>query len=587
MGCSKCPKTNSTAEQAESTTKQPVKTESAAKTFVNNLKSSIFCGTKGFLTFSLAFLSYLEYDTHRNTKLKESAAFAMKRNTIPFFEMAIITPFVCFALPAMVASVNLIQCALVCAALMITTCFVVRTCQLREKLLEKITKHSRKEIDAEFKKDTIKFPIFDKNRKHIEYNSPNQVGEAGNTSFLVAFLVFPLKVLQSCIMLSLTAIELLEAVSSFCTDLIFDRSFSSTQSNLKRSSHLLYASVRNLVPISILDKPVAELIGTPKATCCSAKVRKAVILLNLGGPDSLSAVRPFLFNLFYDKRIINLPNPLRFLLAKLISAKRENTAQKIYEQIGGKSPILESTKAQADVLELRLNNEDRNYVYKVFTCMRYWHPFADEVVKSVKQFDPNEVILLPLYPQYSTTTTLSSIENWQKNAKKYGLECNARIICHYHNSQDFVESHAHSIVKYYKLASRIGKPRVLFSAHSLPLSVIKKGDPYALQVEGTVKLIVKKLNIKDLDWSMCYQSKIGPVKWLEPSTESELLRAKADGVPVVLSPISFVSEHSETLVELDIKYKAMIKDGYYFRVPTLGTDFLFIKCLVNLCINHL
>ncbi|MCA4774864.1 ferrochelatase [Wolbachia endosymbiont of Mansonella ozzardi] len=340
-------------------------------------------------------------------------------------------------------------------------------------------------------------------------------------------------------------------------------------------------------------------------------MKKAVILLNLGGPDSQNAVRPFLFNLFYDKRIINLPNPFRFLLAKFISAKRENTARKIYEQIGGKSPILENTKMQAEALEQELNrsvlchlssvelgSRKKNWtpasragitlkLAKVFICMRYWHPFAGEVVKSVKQFDPDEVILLPLYPQYSTATTLSSIENWQKSAKKYGLECNTRIICHYHNNQDFIEAHAHSIVKYYKLASRIGNPRVLFSAHSLPLSVIKKGDPYALQVEETVKLIVRKLNIKDLDWSICYQSKIGPVKWLEPSTESELLRAKADGVPVVLSPISFVSEHSETLVELDIECKAMIKDGYYFRIPTLGTDFLFIKCLVNLCINHL
>ncbi|MCX3065742.1 ferrochelatase, partial [Wolbachia endosymbiont of Drosophila pseudotakahashii] len=144
---------------------------------------------------------------------------------------------------------------------------------------------------------------------------------------------------------------------------------------------------------------------------------------------------------------------------------------------------------------------------------------------------------------------------------------------------------ANLIAKYYKLASKIGKPRVLFSAHSLPLSIIKKGDPYASQIEETVKLIVKNLNIKDLDWSICYQSKIGPVKWLEPSTESELLRAKADGVPVVLSPMSFVSEHSETLVELDIEYKTIIKDGYYFRVPTLSTDPLFIKCLADLCIN--
>ncbi|WP_143689876.1 ferrochelatase [Wolbachia endosymbiont of Nilaparvata lugens] len=314
-------------------------------------------------------------------------------------------------------------------------------------------------------------------------------------------------------------------------------------------------------------------------------MKKAVILFNLGGPDSLSAVRPFLFNLFYDRRIVNLPNPFRFLLAKFISKRRESTAQGIYEYIGGKSPILSNTKAQADALELKLN-EDGNHVYKVFICMRYWHPFVDEVVKSVKQFDPDEIILLPLYPQYSTTTTLSSIENWQKNAKRYGLKCNTKIINHYYDNQDFIEAHVNLTSKYYKLASKISKPRVLFSAHSLPVRVIKKGDPYALQIEKTVKLIIKKLNIKDLDWVICYQSKVGPVKWLEPSTESELSRARTDNIPVVLSPISFVSEHSETLVELDIEYKAIIKDGYYFRVPTLSTDLLFIKCLADLCLDH-
>ncbi|QKX01667.1 ferrochelatase [Wolbachia endosymbiont of Cruorifilaria tuberocauda] len=337
-------------------------------------------------------------------------------------------------------------------------------------------------------------------------------------------------------------------------------------------------------------------------------MRRAIILFNFGGPDSLSDVRPFLFNLFYDRRIINLPNPFRFILAKFISAKRENTTQKIYKQIGGRSPILENTKMQAKALEYELNkavfysssstvseSKKENLVpasctempklAKVFICVRYWHPFADEVIKDVKRFDPDEVILLPLYPQYSTTTTLSSIDDWQKSAKKHGFECRTKIIHHYYDNKDFIEAHARLVAKYYKLASRIDKPRILFSAHSLPLSIIEKGDPYALQIEKTVRLIVKKLNIKALDWAICYQSKIGLVKWLEPSIKSELLRAKADGVPVVLSPVSFVSEHSETLVELDIEYKALINSGCYFRVPTLSTDSLFIKCLADLCRN--
>ncbi len=270
----KCCK-NNTTKQVEPTTKKQA--ESTAKKLVNNLKSSIFCGTKGFLTFSLAFLSYLEYSSHHNTELKKGAAFAMKRNTIPFLEMAIIVPFVCFALPAMLGSMSLMQCALICAALMVATCFVVRTWHVREKLMEKITNHSRGEIDAEFKKDTIKFPIFDQNRKHTEYNSPNSgrlLDETSSTSLFVKVLLFPLKVLlkvlQSCIMLSLAAIELLEVAPSLFVDSFFDWSFTSTKSNLQRSGHLLYASVRNLVPISILDEPVAERIGTPKIPCCSS-----------------------------------------------------------------------------------------------------------------------------------------------------------------------------------------------------------------------------------------------------------------------------------------------------------------------------
>ncbi|RDD35726.1 hypothetical protein Wcon_00023 [Wolbachia endosymbiont of Cylisticus convexus] len=243
------------------------------KKLVNNLKSSIFCGTKGFLTFSLAFLSYLEHSSHRNTKLKEDAVFAMKRNTIPFFEMAIIVPFVCLALPSMIGSMNLMHCALICTALMVATCFFVRTFHVRELSLEKSTKHSKQEIDEQFKKDTIKFPIFDKSRKQIEYNSPNP-GQSlnDNISLPVRVLLFPLtvllKALQSCIMLSLATVELLEAVPSFCVDLVFDRSFSSTKSNMQRSGHLLYASVRNLVPVTKLDECVADFIGTPKATCC-------------------------------------------------------------------------------------------------------------------------------------------------------------------------------------------------------------------------------------------------------------------------------------------------------------------------------
>ncbi|BDG76203.1 hypothetical protein [Wolbachia pipientis] len=246
------------------------------KKLVNSLKSSIFCGTKGFLTFNLAFLSYLEYSLHNNTKLKEGAAFAMKKNVVPFGEMIAIPLFVCLVLPSMIGSISLIECALTCAALMVATCFVVRTFHLREKLLKKMTNnenYTKKQIEQEFKKDIIKFPIFDKNRQHIEYNSPNQRQLMKSPpSLFVRVLLFPLtiflKALQSCIMISLAAVELFETVPSFCVDVVFDRNFVSTQSNVKRSGHLLYASVRNLVPVTKLDECVADFIGKPEERCC-------------------------------------------------------------------------------------------------------------------------------------------------------------------------------------------------------------------------------------------------------------------------------------------------------------------------------
>lgn len=273
MGC--CNKKNN--KPVDPNVKQSIETTLTAKEWVNQFKSSIFCGTKGFLTFNLAFLSYLEYSLHNNKKLKEGAVFAIKRNTIPFFEMAIIVPFVCLALPSMIGGMNLMHCVLICAALMVATCFVVRIFYLREKLLKKMTNnenYTEEQIEQEFKKDTIKFPIFDKNRQHIEYNSPNpgQLMNESPPSLFVKVLLFPLtiflKALQSCIMISLAAVELLEAVPSFCVDVVFDRGFASTQSNMKRSAHLLYASVRNLVPVTKLDECVADFIGKPEERCC-------------------------------------------------------------------------------------------------------------------------------------------------------------------------------------------------------------------------------------------------------------------------------------------------------------------------------
>lgn len=254
------------------------------KQSINNLKSSIFCGVKGFLTFNLALLSYLEYGLKQKSVanqckvskkayeyLKKGTVFTMKRNIIPFLEMVVIVPFVCFGLPAIIGKVSLIQCALVCAVLMVTTCFIVRTFNLREKLLEKTTDYCRSAINKEFSKDSIVYPIFDGENKNIKYASPDtdKLTSESDCSYFSKFLTFPLKILQSCILLSLAAVEIAETIPSLVADVFCDRSFNSIKSNLQRSGHLLYASARNLVsPMSKFDECVAEFIGNPKVACC-------------------------------------------------------------------------------------------------------------------------------------------------------------------------------------------------------------------------------------------------------------------------------------------------------------------------------
>lgn len=313
----------------------------------------------------------------------------------------------------------------------------------------------------------------------------------------------------------------------------------------------------------------------------------AVVLFNLGGPDLPKSVQPFLFNLFNDKAIISAPQPIRWFIAKLISTRRAPIAREIYKNLGGKSPLLELTKQQAEALEEKLNMST-GAKYKVFISMRYWHPMSAECVSQVKEWGADEEILLPLYPQYSTTTTGSSFVDWQKNAKKQGLNLpTAKIGC-YPTQEDFISAHVDLLKESYSKALKNGKPRVLFSAHGLPQKIVDAGDPYQNHVEKTAAAIVEKLAIDDLDFAICYQSKVGPLEWLKPSTENEIARAGADNVPIVILPIAFVSEHSETLVELDIEYKELAAEkgvSCYERVPALGVHESYIKGLAKICLQ--
>ena len=307
-------------------------------------------------------------------------------------------------------------------------------------------------------------------------------------------------------------------------------------------------------------------------------MKVAIILFNLGGPDSPEAVQPFLKNLFSDPAIISLPSVLRLPLASFISSRRAPKAKKISDQIGGSSPILGQTEAQARALEeaLGAGHEWRGYV-----CMRYWHPMTEAVVRSVKKFGPDRIVLLPLYPQFSTTSTGSSIKAWKAAVAAAKLAVPTQAVCCYPDEPGFVAASVDLLKQ--GLAEAGNRPvRVLFSAHGLPEKIIQRGDPYQVQVERTAKAIADRIG--GLDWSVCYQSRVGPLKWIGPSTDTEVKRAGQDGKAIVLYPLAFVSEHSETLVELDIDYRRVAGEcgvPAYIRVPTVGTHPLFIAGLAD------
>ena len=314
-------------------------------------------------------------------------------------------------------------------------------------------------------------------------------------------------------------------------------------------------------------------------------MKKAIILFNLGGPDKLENVEPFLFNLFNDPAILNLPTFLRYPLAKLISNRRAPVAKKIYAELGGSSPILKLTKEQSDALEIKLNQTQEEDEYKCFIIMRCWNPRAKDVIKDVQLYGPDEVVLMPLYPQYSAATSGSSIKEWKDVCKKNNYHVKTSTICCYPTDQNFINAHTKEIIKKIKDLKNF---KLIFSAHGLPEKNIKKGDPYQWQVEQSVKKIVESLNDENLDWILSYQSRVGPLKWIGPSTETIIIENSKIGKHIVLVPIAFVSEHSETLVELDIEYKEIADANgckNYTRVPALGINEDFIKAMSELIIK--
>jgi ferrochelatase len=310
----------------------------------------------------------------------------------------------------------------------------------------------------------------------------------------------------------------------------------------------------------------------------------AVVLMNMGGPDSLEAVEPFLYNLFSDPAILRLPGVLRLPLARFASRRRSRVAREIYAGLGGASPLLANTEGQARALERTLGAG-----YRCFVAMRYWHPMSDETARKVKGWKPDDIVCLPLYPQYSTTTTGSSMRAWQEAASREGLDRPTHSVCCYPQEEGFVAAIAERIRPALVASRQTGRPsRLLLTAHGLPERVVRAGDPYPEQVASTAATVIAALAEPQLDWRVCFQSRVGPLKWIGPSTDEEIRRAGEDRLALVVAPIAFVSEHSETLIELDRDYRRLAERcgvPNYLRVPTVGTAPSFVAALASLVVR--
>jgi len=316
----------------------------------------------------------------------------------------------------------------------------------------------------------------------------------------------------------------------------------------------------------------------------SAGRKLGVVLFQLGGPDSLEAIEPFLYNLFCDPDIIDFPfaRIARQPLARLISGTRARHVRHHYAAIGGRSPILEFTRRQARALEAELQ---RDLDARVVVAMRYWHPLTAEAIRELETHAPHDVVLLPLYPQYSRTTTGSSLHEWERRFRPNGWSPLVHVIQEFHEDAGYIAALVHAIGESLAAFDNPAEVDMVFSAHSVPASVIEAGDPYQRQIERTVDLVWDQGR-----WPgrrhLCYQSKVGASKWLQPSMHATLQRLADQGSRrVLVIPISFVSDHVETLHEIDIEHREQahrlgISD--YRMAPGLNDSPRFIGVLARL-----
>jgi protoporphyrin/coproporphyrin ferrochelatase len=318
-----------------------------------------------------------------------------------------------------------------------------------------------------------------------------------------------------------------------------------------------------------------------------------VVLLNLGGPDSLDAVEPFLNNLFNDPDIINFPGSFLFRrgLAKLISTLRAPKAAVQYKEIGGGSPLKAHTLKQAELLEAKLNT---HFPARVFTAMRYWTPFTDEALDQIERDNIDRVILLPLYPQYSMATTESSVKEWERLLRKRkqlaGIDWS--LIRQYHDHPPYIDAFVERIEQGLDRFPREIRDNVhiVFSAHGTPMKLVRQGDPYSRQIAETVSQVRHRGGFEN-EWSLCYQSKVGPQKWLTPSTPDTIEELAARDVrDMLVVPIAFASDHLETLFELGIEYRRLANEKGVERFEVtegLNDSEKFIDALASLVLTEI
>ncbi len=318
-----------------------------------------------------------------------------------------------------------------------------------------------------------------------------------------------------------------------------------------------------------------------------------VVLFQLGGPDTYDAVEPFLYNLFMDPDIIDIPLGflLRKPLAKFISSRRSEKVVGYYKEMGQPSPIRDITNDQAAALRTALRERDPDRNYQVFVAMRYWHPLTEETVEQIKSVDVDRLILLPLYPHYSVTTTGSSLNEWKRQTKGTPVaDIPSQLIEHYADFGPYIDSLAAQIERTVEeCCNSVDQLHLLFSAHGVPRKKIDRGDPYQNQIETTVELTMSRLSTS-YPHHLSYQSKVGPGKWLEPSTVDALEQLASDGVNhLLVVPVAFVSDHSETLYELDIEDREIAEEAgiaRYHVMPALNDAPEFIEAITQLVLQE-